>query len=282
MPTPTLAQTQQLFWKLITAPEGAASGRAALGPSERAVAEAFVRGGRRLSPLERLDVYADMYFYRIRDCLKDDFGAVAAVVGDAAFHNLITDYLLVHPSAHFSLRHVGKRLPGFVRSHALIERWPYLADLATLEWAIMEAFEAADAEPILPASLTAIPPERWAELRFESTPSLRVLRLSWPVHDVWAQAQGQQAAEDVRPAPTVLRVWRQNLRVFHRSIDVSEGAALDALSAGATFGDVCEAIAAAARDATGAERAAALLHAWLADGLLTAHALDPDHRRSGS
>jgi len=267
---PTLDQTQQLFWKLITAPEGVASGLAALPPSARAQAATLVHLGGRLSAVERLDVYADMYFYRIRDCLKDDFGAVAAVIGETAFHNLITDYLLVHPSTHFSLRYVGRHLPGFVATHALGLQWPYLADLAALEWAIMEAFDAADSEPITPAALTAVPPERWAELRFECTASLRVLRLDWPIHEVWAHAQRRQHLDGIEPAPTVIRVWRQELRVFHRAVDVTEGTAREALTRGATFGDVCELIAAGAGEAVGVERAATFLQGWLVDGLLTA------------
>ena len=279
---PTLDQTQQLFWKLITAPEGVAAGRAALDPSERALAEDLVCADARLSAVERLDIYADMYFYRIRDCLKEDFGAVCAVVGEAAFHNLTTDYLLVHPSTHFSLRYVGRHLPKFVRGHALIERWPFLADLAALEWAIMEAFDAPDAEPITPAALTAIPPQRWAELRFHVTPSLKLLRLDWPVHEVWTQTQRQEEVGYVRAHQTVIRVWRQDFRVFHRSIDLTEAAALDALASGATFGDICEPIAAAVGDAAAVERAAGFLRDWLADGLLTVCRLEPSDSHAES
>jgi hypothetical protein len=264
---PSLEQTQQLFWTLITAPEGVAAGRDALHPSQRALADALVREDGRLSAVERLDIYADMYFYRIRDCLKEDFGAVCAVIGEAAFHNLITDYLLAHPSTHFSLRYVGRHLPAFVRSHTFGTQWPYLADLASLEWTILQAFDAADAEPLDAAALAAVPQERWPDLRFTLTPSLHLLDVGWPVHEIWRRAQGGEQPVEPQPADTCLRVWRQNLRVFHRPIDAAERAALSAIRGVATFGRVCEDIAAATGE--GAERAAALLHEWLADELLT-------------
>jgi hypothetical protein len=279
MSTPTLAHTQLLFWKLISAPEGAGSGLAALSPPERTIAEGFVCGDARLSPLERLDVYADMYFYRIRDCLKDDFPSVSAVIGEAAFHNLITDYLLVHPSTHFSLRDVGRHLPAFARTHGLGAQCPYLADLALLEWSILEAFDAPDAEPINPASLATVPADRWAELRFNVTPSLRMLRVWWPAHEVWARTQRQEEVGEVCATETLIRVWRQNFRVFHRAIDDTERAALEALIQGATFAEICEPIAVAAGDVAGAERAVALLQDWLADGLLTACAIAPGDSR---
>ena len=264
----TLDQTQRLFWKLITAPEGVAPGLAALRPSEHDTARVLVREDERLSAVERLDIYADMYFYRIRDCLKEDFAAVCAVVGEAAFHNLITDYLLVHPSSHFSLRYVGELLPDFVRPHAFGAQWPYLADLAMLEWTILEAFDAPDAPPLDAAALGAVPQARWPDLRFTLTPSLRLLDVGWPVHEIWRQTQAGETPAEPHPAATCLRVWRQGWRVFHRQTDAVEVAALRAVQQEAAFADVCEGIAAFDSDAHSAERAVALLGQWLTDGLL--------------
>src|SRR5439155_19415270 len=64
---PTLEQTQQLLWKLITAPEGAAAGLAALAVADRATAKSLVCGDERIGAIERVEIYADMYFYRLRD-----------------------------------------------------------------------------------------------------------------------------------------------------------------------------------------------------------------------
>lgn len=267
MPSPNLNQTQQLFWKLVTAPEGVAAGLTQLSPAERGVAEALARDDARLSGVERLDVYADMYFYRIRDCLKDDFAAVYTVIGEVNFHNLITDYLLAHPPSHFSLRYAGQHLQTFLVGHALSERWPYLADLASVEWAVLEAFDAPDATPMAPTDLASVSQERWPELRFQLTPSLQRLQLRWSVHEVWEATQrGEPAAEPAR-ADTAVRVWRQELRVFHRVMDQGESTALAAVASGAPFAEVCEAIALEDAAAT-AERAFGLIGSWLADGLL--------------
>ena len=71
----------------------------------------------KLSAVDRLDVYANMYFFRMLDVLRDDYAKVVAVVGDDAFHNLVTDYLVACRPAHPSLREVGARLPGFLARH---------------------------------------------------------------------------------------------------------------------------------------------------------------------
>jgi len=269
MSTPTLAQTQQLLWRLITAPKGVADGLARLDPAARAVAQALVRDRPGLAPVERLDVYADMYFYRLRDCLAEDFVAVHAVVGAAAFHNLITDYLLAHPPTHFSLRFAGAHLPAFLRGHELSARWPYAADLAELEWAIVDAFDAPDAAPLEAAALAAVPEACWPALRFALAPSVQLLTLEWPVHEVWRAVQAAEVLPQLGRGQTRLRVWRQDLRVFHRAIDAAEAAGLDALRDGAAFAEVCACIVEADADGAGASRALALLSAWITDGVLT-------------
>ncbi len=260
-----------MFWKLITAPEGVRAGLARLSPRERAVGASLVRGDARLSSIERLDIYANMYFYRLRDALRGDFGAVAAVLGESRFHNLITDYLLVHPPSHFSLRYAGQHLAGFLRGHPEGSQRPYLADLARLEWAILEAFDAAEAEPLEAGALAGVPPERWAELRFDLAPSLQLLAVGWPVHEIWRQTQrGDVKIAEPQCEPVWLRVWRQDLQTFHRAMDLVEAAALQAVYGGACFAEVCEQIAERLGEARAPERALALVSEWLGDGLLTA------------
>jgi hypothetical protein len=265
----SLEATQRVLWKLITAPEGVAAGLARLDPVERAHADGLVIGDQRLSAAERLDIYANMYFFRLRDALQEDFAAVRAVVGQANFHNLITDYLIAHPPSHFSLRYAGERLPSFLSGHALSNRWPWLADLSRLEWAIVDAFDAPDAAVLEPDTLAALPPERWPVLRFELTPSLRLLDVPWAVHQVWARAHEGEAPGEPLCEKTLLRVWRQDFRVYHRPIRAAEHAALTAMAAGAPFSEVCEQITQIVGEAEGAEYTSMLLRQWLSDSMLS-------------
>jgi hypothetical protein len=264
-----LARTQQLLWKLTTAPEGVAAGLACLDPADRALAESLVRPGGRLSAVERLDIYADMYFYRLRDCLQEDFAAVHAVIGADCFHNLVTDYLLAHPPAHFSLRQAGRHLPGFISGHPLSARWPFVAQLAAVEWAVLEAFDAPDAPPIDLAVFQGMPPEEWPDLRFRLTPSLQRLHLDWRVDDVLRSVHDGATPPVPDAAARWLRVWRQDMRVFHRPMDAAEAAALDVALRGETFATVCAAVGELIGEAAGAERLAQLLDTWCADGLVT-------------
>ncbi len=196
---PDLRGLQSRFWGLVSAPEGVAKQVAELhraGVLESEDLSFLVRPDARLGPVERLDIYANMYFYRLRDCLTADFPKVAARVGAARFHNLVTDYLLAHPSTHFSLRELGRALPGFFRTHPLQREFPVLSDLAQLEWARVEVFDDADAAPLTREELLEAGGSAPDSFGVALVSSIRLLRVDASVLPLWKQLDGRGGAEE--------------------------------------------------------------------------------------
>jgi hypothetical protein len=266
-----LANTQTLFWRLISAPDGVDAALAALPDRGRALpggVEAWVRGDERLAAAERLEVYARMYFFRLLDCLAGDFPSVHAVMGHESFHVLARDYLEHHPSTSRSVRSLGRFFAQFLDAHALGAQHPFVADLARFEWALLEAFDARDAAPLAPERLKSVPIEHWPGLRLELTPSLRIVEACAPVQEVWAAVTGGQPPPKVASQRTVIRVWREELRVFHRVIGDVELAALRAIEQETDFAAACEAAGALVGEHDAPLEVARLLERWLGDQLL--------------
>jgi hypothetical protein len=267
---PPLREAQQRLRKWITAPRPA-------GAEEREREAASLLCGDPGRPADaRLEIYAYAWLERLRGVLADDFGALARVLGEPAFGALANAYLCAHPPCRPSLRDAGARLPGFLAEapEALATRRqvPFAPALARLERALIEVFDAADASALPHATLAAVAPERWAELRFTFQPALQQLVLGFPVDRVRA-AHDRGDAElsmELAPDPTHVCVWRSNERVFHRALDAIEAEALALALAGASFGRLCEAIAERLSDAQAPPRAAALLSRWQQDGWLAA------------
>ena len=267
-----LAKSQDVFWRLISAPEGVAAGLAALPDRERVLPaglDGWVCGDERLSALERLDVYANMYFFRLLDCLGEDFPAVRAVLGHERFHALVADYLALHPSEHPSVRRLGRALGDFLASHPALDV-PWLADLACFEWALLEAFDAADAEPLGVERLQRMAAESWPALRLGLTPSLGIVEARAPVQDVWSAATEGREIPVVEQQPTTLRVWRDELRVFHRVIGAAELAALRAAERGEPFAAICESAATIVGEAQATSEVLTILQRWVADRMIVA------------
>jgi len=233
-----------------------------------------VRGDRGIPAATRLEVYAHAYFERIRGCLADDFAALAALLGPEAFHDLARLHLMAHPPRHFSLRYVGERLPGFLGGHPAAgifrARWPAAADLAALEWALADVFDAPDMASLAPESLAELAPEAWAELRLEPVAALRLLELSWPVHRLRRAFDAGEPLEALAPDPTQICVWRREEQVFHRALAPLEAVCLADLGRGASFGDLCERVAGETGEAEAVSRLLAWLRRWLDDALLAA------------
>jgi hypothetical protein len=278
-----LAETQQLLWALISAPEGAEAGARGLHTAGRVPEQSLaflVRPHGELAPVERVDVYANMYFYRLHDCLAEDYPALAAELGPAHFHNLVTDYLLAHPSRHYSLRELGRALPGFLESHPLAGAHPGLRDLASLEWARVDVFDATDAPALTRDEILARGAAEPEAFRLKAIPALQVLELAPGVLQRWRATAGGEPEERERPrdaaSETVaVRVWRTNFSVWHRSIEADEAACLRQLRGpGATLGELGELLLAAAAIEGDEERAmrrlAALLETWAADAIVSA------------
>src|SRR4029453_3454547 len=158
------------------------------GDLHRQHLDALLRGDRGLAPVDRLSVYANAYFGRLCDSLRDDFPALARALGTAAFHDLVKTYLMMHPPTRPSLRHAGAHLVDHLATEPFAEiftrRVPYVADLGQFEWAMAEAFYAADSPILVREELAAVAPDGWGELRFETTPSLQLLSCAWPVQVV--------------------------------------------------------------------------------------------------
>lgn len=271
MQPPRLADTQAYLWRLITAPEGVAAGLAAMEDQDPALAARLgeiVVGDGSFNAVQRLDVYANMYFYRLLDSIREDYPAVVAAVGDGEFHNLVTDYLLAHPSQHWSLRYAGRHLATFLRTHRLGDERPWLADLAALEWAILDAFDAADATPLAAADLEQLSPEDWAEVTFTPSASVLLLELEWNVDDLWERTQRDEPPGVPEKIATPTQIWRRGLRVYHRPLAPLERDCLRLLLAGEPFAAWCEHAAEIEGDDGAAEQVVAILQRWLAEELL--------------
>jgi hypothetical protein len=273
--TSLLRETEQLFWKLISAPEGVAA--ALRQPDNKSLQlDEVLRGDERLTAVERLDIYASMYFYRLLDILRSDYEAVVAALGDERFHNLVTDYLLVCPSEHPSVRNVGQRLPRFLEGHALGLERRWLGDLARLERARLEVFDGLDAEPLTLDELRALAPEEFVSLKLPLIPNRIRLEVGHAVDDVWRAVEEREGHDDqdelalAEPdaAPRVLMVWRHELFVYHRPLEPLEDQALARADRGATFGAVCDLVAEHMSMAEAGPFAFQLLARWVQDGLI--------------
>jgi hypothetical protein len=216
----------------------------------------------------RLAIYYNAYRIRMREALAEAYDKTWTYVGDELFEQLALSYLAAHPSNFRNLRWFGGRFAAHAAQE--LADYPWIADLAALEWALGVAFDAPDADTASAASLREVAPDDWAGLSFGLHPSVQLVPMRWNAAAIWQalhdDAEPPDAAASERPVTWL--VWRAGLQPHFRSLDALEADALRHIGDGAVFGEVCE-TAAADGGADLTLRVAGCLQNWLAQGLLT-------------
>lgn len=250
-PPPTLREAQQWMASLIAHPE-----RVDNEPPDGLIAQP-PRGDRH----ERLGVYINGYPARVQEAMEECFPAVTHVIGHRATHELVVARYVPALTRHsYNLNDVGAELPGFLHSDTLSGQFPFLPDLARLEWAVRCAFHAHDLAPLVDLGpLATWTEEEWQRAVLQFQPSVALLCSPWPIRDLW-QARETPIEEidiDLRDRPDRVLVRRAGFGVQCESVSADEARALGALLAGRTLVQVSELHATSGGDA-------AFVSAWFA------------------
>jgi hypothetical protein len=151
------------------------------GRSTRQIAEEIVKPNDRLTSVERLEIYNRVYWFRILSSLADDFPGLRGVIGQEKFDKILLAYLTELPSESFTLRNLGSRLEAWLRQHPEFtpgqER--IALDMVRLEWADIEAFDAAELPRLSQEELAAL----GEDPVFLLQPNLFLLDLAYPVDE---------------------------------------------------------------------------------------------------
>lgn len=153
-------------------------------PEAVAWAETWVTGGPELSPAARVEIYREQFWLRHTASLVDDFPGVGRILGQERWQRLVEEYLEVHVPDSWTLRDLGHALASFAAERPWLDERELVADMARLEWAFVEAFDAADAPALDTDAIGRLEPEDWEAGRLVLAPSVRLLRVGAPVHEL--------------------------------------------------------------------------------------------------
>src|SRR5262245_21991612 len=202
---------------------------------------------RKLTPAERLEIYRGMYPLRMMYALESDYAALEHFLGRDGFAALVRAYVTAHPSRTYTLNRLGDHLPEFVASCPGLRRAAFAADLARLEQAVAQAFDAEES-PVIEADDVAAIGERAAEARLRPVAALRLLEFKYPVN-VYLQSVRDENHDHPRTQAkrTWVAVFRSAYVVRRHDLSREQHALLSSLMGGATLGDAVDATLRGAR-----------------------------------
>lgn len=176
-------------------------------------------------PAIRLAIYRNNVLGSLAEVLAQAYPTVCRLLGADCFAIEARGYAAVYPPCRPMLWSYGGGFPAWLEERPCTETGPWLPEVARLDWAMHEALFAADADPLDPARLAAVTPERAGGLRLMPHPSVRLVRSRWPLHAIW------KGAAPAGPAPEAVLIGRVEGEVLCARLDEADGAVAAALLA---------------------------------------------------
>ncbi len=87
--------------------------------------------------------------------------------------------------------------PNFIEQYEYAQSVPWLADVARIERAWLDAYHAADIQPLMPHALASIPSERLVDTILKPHPAARIVRSRFPAVTIFTANRSDGSASRV-------------------------------------------------------------------------------------
>ncbi|MBR0751463.1 putative DNA-binding domain-containing protein [Bradyrhizobium jicamae] len=216
-------------------------------------------------------VYRYAYSSRLVEAMRSDHELLHSYLGDETFDEMGHAYVKARPSEHPNLRWFSQGLPDFLKSAEPYSKYPVLSDLAALEKALNDAFDAGEGDVLVLEAMAGFAPQQWNDLVFTPHPSAIRLDVATNAAVIWMALKNGETPPEAATLgePSRLLIWRQDTTPMFREIPIEEAMMWDEAANGIPFGVLCEMLATYDDPDGAAARGAGYLHGWITAGLLT-------------
>ena len=185
---------------------------------------------------KRFSVYRNNVMSSLIDAMGANFPAIKRLVGDEFFASLAREFIIESPPEQPMLFLYGNRFPEFLEQFPPVEEFPYLADVARVEFAWLQSYHAADIAVLDAAKLGSVPPEKVGQSMFKLHPAAWIFRSIWPAATLMDRnREGLDCSDiDLGNGEDIL-ITRPVLDVQTRILPLGGYEFLNALAVGATL-----------------------------------------------
>jgi len=190
---------------------------------------------------KRFAVYRNNVTVSLTEALLATFSATAALVGEEFFKEMARAFVRISPPENPLLMEYGVGFPEFVEKFERASSLPFLADIARIDRAWLDAFHEADAPTLDPAQLAGIGEAELLTLRFVAHPATRLVASTYPVVAIWTAGKTGKAAAGIDPElKQSALIARPDINVFVHPLTPDEGVFFSTLIDGAPLREAAE------------------------------------------
>jgi hypothetical protein len=178
-----------------------------------------VVGPNNKAAVKRYNVYRNNVTVSLIEALAAIFPAVQRITGVEFFRAMARSHLRATPPTSPLLFEYGRDFPGFIERYEYAQSLPWLADVARIERAWLDAYHAADMETLSPMALSSIPSEQLPDIFFVPHPAARIVRSEFPAVAIFAANRSEGPVEPIDAvAPQDALITRPGLEVVVRHL----------------------------------------------------------------
>ena len=190
----------------------------------------------------RYNIYRNNVTVSLIAALASIYPAVQRITGAEFFRAMARFHLRETLPKSPLLFEYGRDFPDFIDRYEYARTMPWLGDTARIERAWLDAYHAADAEPLQSGALAAIPSQQLANAVFRVHPATRIVRSRYAAVTIFAANRASEpvAAINAANAEDALTT-RPRLEVVVRRLPPGGATFLKALAAGGSLGEAAAA-----------------------------------------
>ena len=194
------------------------------------------------SAVQRLAVYRNTMRQALIGVLAAAFPVIRQLIGVECFTATALRFVIQQPPCCPALYDYGAEFPEFLQNFTPLNAWPWLGDVARLEWLRNEALFAPEHPPLTAEHLAAVSVTGLSTLRLKLHPSARLVQSGWPIHAIWQAHQPDGGPLEQIPLGTgeAVLVWRQLGSVAQRPVTTGEWMLLQGFQAGLPLAEAVE------------------------------------------
>ena len=176
------------------------------------------------------------------DALRDNFPAVARLLGDEMFQAIAAEHASQCPPRRPVLALYGARFSDWLEEQPWVREVPYVPDVARIERLHIGALFAADEQPLDPNELQGR--EDWLALRLALHPASRFDWLTSPARSIWlSQVERLEGQLEFEWQAEGILLTRPGLEVQPTALDRASHRFLFGIRLGESVGDAAIATA---------------------------------------
>ncbi len=206
--------------------------------------QAIYSGSSKSLPPRAMDVYKNNLHLQAQQVIENTFPTLSRLIGHR-LSTLASDFLQKYSFKQGDWGEWGSELPEFIVHYPMLSEFPYLTDVARLDWVIHQCERAADHEQS-PEKLLQLAECDLDNTFFICAPGLRVLSSQYPIVSIY-QAHLEDEL-DLTQAQLKLRagegefaiIWRKKWKALVKEVTVSEFNWVNLLISGYSIGSALE------------------------------------------